>query len=184
MGVSNQSFYKVTEHFVDRANERFGIEKSNVSALKFFRSHAGKLRYVAQNENYNGDTYEIWQDNEAVFILNPLTYHIVTTYTVESRFQEELPKESVIKDSAITNIERSIDNEIYNEYLDFVNNNEENISRAFQLMQVMRRTKRRDYRDKQIEELQELLSSVTKELEIKNVAKTRLEVVKQALVKK
>ena len=48
----------------------------------------------------------------------------------------------------------------------------------------MKRTKRRDYRDKQIEELQELLSSVTKELEIKNVAKTRLEVVKQALVKK
>lgn len=183
MGVKNTTFYKTTEHFVERAHERFGIQKDAGSAMKFFRQNANHVNYSGQQSNKQGKQLEVWQNDDIVFILDPSTYSIITTYPTDFLYQEER-ETTDLKDSVITNIERSIDNEIYNEYIDFVNNNEENISRAFQLMQVMKRTKRRDYRDKQIEELQELLSSVTKELEIKNVAKTRLEVVKQALVKK
>lgn len=183
MGVKNTTFYKTTEHFVERANERFGIQKDAGSAMKFFRQNANNVNYAGQKADSNGRQCEIWQNDKVVFILNPSNYTIVTTYPTDFLYQEERPNTS-LKDSVVTNIERSIDNEIYNEYLSFVNTNEESIARAFQLMSAMKGTKRRDYRERQITELQGLLTGVVKDLEVTNIAKDRLEGVKQALVNK
>ena len=183
MGVKNTTFYKTTEHFVERAHERFGIQKDAGSAMKFFRQNANHVNYSGQQSNKQGKQLEVWQNDDIVFILDPSTYSIITTYPTDFLYQEER-ETTDLKDSVITNIERSIDNEIYNEYLGFVDTNEESIIRASELMKAMRGTKRRDYRERQIAELQGLLSNVVKDLELTNVAKNKLEGVKQSLAKR
>ena len=187
MGVSNSGFYKATKHFVERSNERFGIQKDAGSAVKFFRQHANQLNYAGVTSSQNGGKCEMWTNDDFVFILNPASHDIITVYGSDFLYQENKKgkAESIgLKESSVEAIERSIDQEIYNGYLDFANANEENISRAFDIMKTLKNTRRRDYRERQIVELQKLLTDVVGELEITNTSKDKLEGVKHALTQK
>lgn len=182
MGVKNGQFYKATKHYTERAHERFGVQNDDGSSVRFFRQQERTCNYVGVSTDKSHREAEIWQNDEVVFILDPKSYLIITTYPIDFLFGGE-KGDTNIKDSSIEAIVRSVDNEIFNEFVDFANNNEENISRIMQIMLSMKGTRRRDYRENQINELQTLLSSVSNELQVKNIKKNKLEEIKQTLTK-
>ena len=195
MGIKNQDFYKATKHYTERANERFGVSKNDSSAVKFFRQHATSANYVGISKNRE-EACEVWQNDEVVFVVNPQKFSIITAYPTDYNYKESKYLSSLslqenrtsdgevkLNDSTISNLERSIDQEIYNTYVEFVDDNADYIERAINVMKTLKRTRRRDYRENQISELESILKGVVGSLKETNMAKERLEVVKNTLVK-
>lgn len=186
MGVKNKSFYTATEHYTLRCHERFEVPQNKLESLKFFRKHSDSCDYMGTN-NANGKSCEVWQNDEVIFILDPSKFTIVTTYPIEYNYIEgdkgyDVNNQS-LGDEIVSNLEKSIDQEIYNSYVGFVDKNEEDINKVVSLMIALKKTRRRDYRENQINELESILSGVTNSLRTTNGTKVKLEGIKSNLMK-
>ena len=192
MGLKNTQLYKTSEHFVERAHERFGVKKDRDSAHKFFLQQSHTLDYVGITYGNNGDKREIWQNENTVFVLSPVSHVVVTVYSTEFFYYEdggngtlerkEKMNPKALPSKTLNTLTKTIDNEIFSNFLDFINNNEVNVVKAIEVMKTMRKTRRPDYREKQMKELESLLGNVVTDLQETNLTKAKLETMKNTLI--
>lgn len=179
MGVPFQSDYTTTNHYIQRANQRFNIPKNPDSAINFFRQNAPYLLYCGLTKNGSATRYS---DGKLTFILNEVEKVVVTCYPNDrgNDYYDEVPNEpeTIEKNDIIDDLKFDINDIVRTHKVRYIKNfcldNQELISNIFELMQSLPNTKRNDYVNVAIEELFVKITEFNENVEAINSDLTKL----------
>ena len=106
MGLSNYQKYSITQHFYDRAKERFGLEPEQVPA--FINQQVSTLTVFKEDKNAGLNRQRFLSDNNIIFVCDVVKLEYISCYrpvgmqleeetitTIHSKVYDEFQKEVI-----------------------------------------------------------------------------------------